>query len=75
MPLASLQAAIPSGDRLLIDTTVLGAALLAGVGVGIWKGVDDIKRVWVTDRDFKPSMSDGKVREYVGRWEKAIARA
>jgi len=59
----------------MIDTTVIGAALLAGVGVGIWKGVDDIKRVWITDRDFKPSMSDGKVREYVGRWEKAIARA
>ena len=59
----------------MLETTVLGAALLAGVGVGIWRGVDDIKRVWVTDRDFKPSMSDGKVREYVARWEKAIARA
>jgi glycerol kinase len=59
----------------MIDTTVLGAALLAGVGVGLWKGVDDIKRVWVTDRDFKPSMSDGKVREYIARWEKAVARA
>ena len=59
----------------MVETTVLGAALLAGVGAGLWKGVDDIKRVWVTDRDFKPSMSDGKVREYVARWEKAIQRA
>ncbi|HVO29558.1 MAG TPA: glycerol kinase, partial [bacterium] len=59
----------------MLETTVIGAALLAGVGAGIWRGVDDIKRVWVTDRDFKPSMSDGKVREYVARWEKAIAKA
>jgi glycerol kinase len=59
----------------MTETTVLGAALLAGVGSGIWKGVDDIKRVWITDRDFKPTMSDGKVREYVARWEKAITRA
>ena len=59
----------------MLETTVLGAALLAGVGVGLWKGVDDIKRVWVTDRDFKPSMSDGKVREYIARWEKAVGRA
>ncbi len=59
----------------MVETTVLGAALLAGVGAGLWRGVDDIKRVWVTDRDFKPTMSDGKVREYVARWEKAIQRA
>ncbi len=59
----------------MIETTVMGAALLAGLGAGLWRGVDDLRRVWNADRDFKPTMSDAKVREYVSRWERAVARA
>lgn len=58
-----------------IETTALGAASLAGLGVGLWKGTDDIRKAWVPDKEFKPSMSDGKVKEHVSRWNHAVARA
>lgn len=59
----------------LIETTGLGAACLAGLGARLWTGTDDIRKAWEADREFKPSMSDGKVKEYIARWNHAVARA
>ncbi len=57
-----------------IESTVRGAAILAGVSVGLWKGAADFKRLQETDRIFFPSMA-AKTREglYAG-WQRAVQR-
>jgi len=57
------------------ETTALGAAYLAGLGVGVWPGLDDIAGRWQSDRTFEPAVSED-VREtlYAG-WQRAVGRA
>jgi len=56
------------------ETTGLGAAYLAGVGVGLWKPADLAAR-WRLDRRFTPTMSaDARDRAYAG-WRRAVERA
>jgi glycerol kinase len=56
------------------QTTSLGAAFLAGVGVGMWT-VDDIGRGWRERRRFEPRMSDQERAELLGRWTSTVDRA
>ncbi len=57
-----------------VETTSLGAAYLAGLGVGIWKSTDDIRRIWSVDRIFKPQMTKIQRLERFKKWHKAIER-
>jgi glycerol kinase len=57
-----------------VETTSLGAAYLAGIGVGLWKNMDDIRRIWSVDRVFKPQLTAAKLKERFTRWHKAIER-
>ena len=59
----------------IVETTALGAALLAGLGAGIWGGFKDIAGVWKEDRTFVPEMDDNTRRAVLDRWDKAVARA
>jgi glycerol kinase len=57
------------------EATVLGAAYLAGIGVGYWPDKEAIARQWQVDRVFQPKMdanTRNKVREI---WRKALGRA
>jgi glycerol kinase len=57
----------------IIETTALGAAYLAGLGVGFWK-MSDIENGWQLDRSFHPNMEEqARKRKYAG-WEKAVKR-
>jgi glycerol kinase len=56
------------------ETTGLGAAYLAGVGVGLWKPADLGSR-WRLDRRFTPTVSaDARDRAY-GGWRRAVERS
>jgi len=55
-----------------IETTSLGAGMLAGLAVGIWKDLKELKQVWKKDRIFKPAMPVAQRRGFLTRWEKAI---
>jgi glycerol kinase len=57
------------------ETTALGAAYLAGLAVGYWKGDAEISANWQVDRRFIPSMARGRVSELRAGWDKAVARA
>jgi glycerol kinase len=56
------------------ETTSLGAAYAAGLAVGFWRDLDELKHNWGRDREWKPAM-DSKVRKklYSG-WKKAVTR-
>jgi len=59
----------------IIDTTALGAAYLAGLGVGFWKSQAEIKKLWQIDRSFQPKMKEAKRKELYRGWEKAVSQA
>ena len=55
-----------------IETTALGAAYLAGLAVGFWTGLDDVRRNWAVDRVFAPAMTAGERGELLHGWHKAV---
>jgi glycerol kinase len=57
------------------ETTVLGAAFLAGLGAGVWSSTDDLAGVWELDRRFEPTMSDDRRRQLMTGWRAAVDRA
>jgi len=67
------------GTRIIrprqIETTGLGAAFLAGLGAGFWKGTGELEEVWQIDRQFTPQADRSGVAELVGRWSSAVAKA
>ena len=57
-----------------LETTALGAAYLAGLAVGFWKDVEEIKSMWQKDREFEPDMPDAEVEKRIKGWKKAVQR-
>ncbi len=56
------------------ETTALGAAYAAGLAVGFWKNVDDLRTNWVKDREWKPAMETGIRSKKYKEWKKAVTR-
>ena len=56
------------------ETTVMGAAFLAGLQHGIYKSIDDLKELWKTDCVFEPSSKNKKVNDDYGRWIEIIKK-
>lgn len=57
----------------VIETTVMGAAYLAGLAVGFWKSQEEIQEIWQTDVHFKPSENRKTIDERIKGWYKAIS--
>ncbi|MBU1037744.1 MAG: glycerol kinase GlpK [Candidatus Omnitrophica bacterium] len=57
-----------------IETTSLGAAYLAGIGVGYWKNTDEVKKYWSVDRVFSPEISGEKAQALYKGWHEAVKR-
>jgi len=57
------------------ETTALGAAYAAGLAVGYWPGVEDLRKNWAADKTWQPRM-DSATRDRLYRgWQKAVTRA
>jgi glycerol kinase len=57
------------------ETTALGAAYLAGLAVGYWDGLDDVRRNWALDREFAPQRPRGETDRLYAGWKKAVGRS
>ncbi len=57
------------------ETTALGAAYLAGLAVGFWKGQDELAGKWQVDKRFEPRMEASQRDELYQGWKKAVERA
>ena len=69
------QLGVPVRRPVVAETTALGAAYLAGLAVGYWQGLDDVRRNWALDREFSPAMgAEVRERGYRG-WRKAVTRS
>lgn len=58
-----------------IETTSMGAAYLAGLGVEYWSSLDEIKRIWLADQEFQAHMSLKSRKARLENWHKAISKA
>lgn len=55
------------------ETTALGAAYLAGLAVGFWENVDELKQQWSVERVFEPEKADMQIEKK--KWQQAIYKA
>src|SRR5262249_23458125 len=58
-----------------IETTALGAAYAAGLAVGYWQDLEDLRRNWSVTHTWTPSMQDERRGSLVKSWRKAVGRA
>ena len=56
------------------QTTALGAAYAAGLAVGFWSTLDDLRSHWASDREWRPAMDDARRRKEYGLWKKAVTK-
>jgi len=56
----------------IVETTVMGAAYLAGLAVGYWESPEEIQDIWQTDVHFNPTQERETINEGIKRWYKAI---
>ena len=58
----------------ITETTALGAAYLAGLAIGFWKNVDEIKSQWQVERCFEPIADSKEIEAAKAGWADAIGR-
>ncbi len=56
------------------ETTAFGAALLAGLAVGFFRSISEIRASWAVERRFEPKMPEAVVRRIWSKWRTAIGR-
>lgn len=66
---------VPVVRPQVTETTALGAAYLAGLGVGFWTSQDEIAKQWQMDRRFEPQMSSSDRQSRLDVWQRAIVRS
>ena len=59
---------------VVTETTALGAAYLAGLGVGFWKDIDEILAQWQIEHTFTPEMDENEVAAKPDGWHDAVKR-
>ncbi|MFC1879960.1 glycerol kinase GlpK [Thermodesulfobacteriota bacterium] len=56
------------------ETTALGAAYAAGLAVGFWSGLDELRQNWAEDKTWHPAMAPAVREKYYREWKKAVDR-
>lgn len=56
------------------ETTALGAAYAAGLAVGFWSGLEELRRNWAEDKQWRPAMAVESRAKYYREWQKAVER-
>jgi len=65
---------VPVIRPAITETTALGAAYAAGLAVGFWTSMDELKQYWSVDRTWQPRMDDDARRKGIRGWQKAVQR-
>ena len=59
----------------MAETTVLGAALLAGIGAGVWSSTDELEHIWRLEHRFTPAMEEERRAHLLSAWHEAVERS
>lgn len=65
---------VPVVRPLMAETTALGAAYAAGIAVGYWKNLDELKQNWGIGREWHPNMPPSARESLYRDWKKAVSR-
>jgi glycerol kinase len=66
---------VPVVRPQVTETTALGAAYLAGLGVGFWSSATEVTANWRAERRFEPGMSRDEAASRLRRWSRAVDRS
>jgi glycerol kinase len=69
------QLGVPVERPRIVETTALGAAFLAGLGVGVWDSTADLRETWQLDQRFEPSADRAAPDAAYARWQDAVERS
>ncbi len=58
-----------------LETTALGAAFMAGLGIGYWSSVAEISKVWKKEKEFTVKYSAKQRKDRLSRWIEAVKKA
>ena len=65
---------VPVIRPTVAETTALGSAYAAGLAVGFWAKVDDLRANWGKDKEWKPKMGKEERAKLYKGWKKAVTR-
>lgn len=68
------QLGVPVQRPSVAETTALGAAYAAGLAVGYWEGLDDLRTNWGLGKEWYPAAGDSPRDELYAAWKKAVER-
>ncbi|MBI1209497.1 MAG: glycerol kinase GlpK [Azospirillum sp.] len=66
--------AIPVERPVVTETTALGAAILAGLAVGVYPSLEAVSAGWHCERRFEPAMDEARRAKLYQGWQRAVAR-
>ena len=66
---------VPVVRPRVVETTSLGAAYLAGLGVGFWQSHDELASQWQVERRFEPAMPRDEAQSRMHEWSRAVQRS
>ncbi|MEF2277790.1 glycerol kinase GlpK [Deinococcus sp. YIM 134068] len=66
---------VPVVRPRITETTALGAASLAGLAVGFWSGLDELKSLWQVGRRFEPTLGGDERHNRLHHWKRAVERS
>ncbi|MDP3952717.1 glycerol kinase GlpK [Microbacterium sp.] len=65
---------VPVIRPAIIETTALGAAYAAGLAVGVWADLDELRTLWSEDERWEPNIEEDERERLMARWHKAVTR-
>lgn len=65
---------VPVIRPVVAETTALGAAYAAGLAVGFWSGLDELRANWREERRWVPAMDPAERERLLRNWKKAVAK-
>ncbi|TFD21467.1 glycerol kinase GlpK [Cryobacterium sp. TMS1-13-1] len=65
---------VPVVRPVVAETTALGAAYAAGLAVGYWSGLDELRTNWQEDSRWTPQMNDEERNRQLRNWKKAVTK-
>jgi len=65
---------VPVVRPVVAETTALGAAYAAGLAVGFWSDLDDLRKNWQEDSRWEPQMGEEERERLLRNWKKAVTK-
>jgi len=65
---------VPVIRPVCVESTAMGAAFLAGIAVGYFKDLDHIRKIWKSERIFRPAMTEKEREKLLKGWDNAVGR-